>query len=462
MKVKIKNIKNDRSEVMRISLVILLFLMLSNLLFSTDSTIISINDNEMIENVTGSNKYINVLTSIKENHTYSLKTYDTKGNILFSLQNLKNRISFAETLDESNSLVYIVSEGSDLKVGGNLDEVRSFNLQTGQYNWSISSYANVYEISPDRKHLITKTMPLGGDAQGPFEVIDLADGSKLIQKQFKYVYAATWYDSNNVLFAFQEYTKEANPEYAKYKKMKDEQRDLIHERQKIAIKFRRGDISKEDYLTQKQKLDKQIEKLQRKMHPKSESSQTTRTENGRAISTRKKSTTPRKENTIILPAKLSIFNIITGAFESETSVFGLNGDPIYWNNIYVPEIISVDKDKNILFRAAKRKKGYDSYLMRFNKNLGFEKEYHINHPHRFHKIKFNNNLLFVLKQKNSFTFLNTSLQKIDQNQARSQGLIPENINISNNFKRSLIVFYTGIEIDRENGVITVLDSEGSE
>lgn len=428
---------------MRSLLFFLTLFLLQNFLYSRESKTIKYTENEKIEFVTLSVKYLTVFKSNTDFNTYNLSVYDRDGNIVFSRNNLDKYVKFAESVSEFNSLIYITQKSNNKILNGeNLDEITSVNLRTGEENWHTDSYAAEYELSVDRKYLITKVLPIDANTNALFEVLDVFNGTKILQKKFDFAYYATWYDEDQILFAFQEYSADSNPKYIAYSKMKANQADLIHERQLLTIKFKKGFFSEEEYLEQKKKLDMQIDSLKVDIKTK-------------FYSTRFNSI--RREVPVFSPAKLKIYNIKTDRILLEKSVYDATGNVIYFAPIHAPGLLSVDKNRNIYFRGEKKMKDtkLNDFLIKINANMELVWEYHINHPYKFSKILFDHNLYFGFKNLNNYYLLNTDNQKFDSNQIQTEGLLPKNINVEDLFDKQLNIIPNGLEIDEEKRVILI-------
>jgi hypothetical protein len=412
-------------------------------LFAIQKTINLLGD-ETVISITQSEEYINVISS-NPNSKYKLEVYNQEGKSIFKTDYIENGIKLAQTLNGPHSLIYILQGGSKNRIKAeSLDKIISIDLKTGTENWSIDSYSDNYEISPDQKYLITNVQPIVSNVNAPFEIINLSNGNKTLQKNFNYVYHAIWYDVDKILFAFQEFNKEKNPKYNEMLVAEKNMEGIIHKRSLIRYKYKNGEISEKEYFAQKTILDQKIENFSKKK---------------KQFSYRRNSIQKNKYE--LLPAKLGIFNIKTNMFEIEKSIFSEDGEPVFLQNLHIAGLLSVDKDKNVFFRGKKNKSSekFKDRIIKLDNKLDNVWEYHINHPYGFAKIIKNNEVYFGIKNKSDYYLLSTEKKQI-KSQIDILNIIPKNISEEKMFMQQLVNIHENISVKKDGRTINISNEKG--
>ena len=328
------------------------------------------------------------------------------------------------------------------------------DIKTGKENWSVNSLSDSYELSKDKKFILTNETWF--TVRGDLEVISTKDGSKIIRKKIKPPYYATWYDNQRVVIISNEIIHKKNKEYDKYKEIENKRRKLVNYRKINEIKFNRGDIKKAEYNKIQKYLDKQIDSLKSILYPKLEPATPLKekTEEKRTIGRRvRPNKKPRKYKITVTPAKLRIYNILTDTFEKEKTFVDSDGSPVFCDAIDLyGGFIDVDSDRNILFYGNKHKKEkYDMYIFKINANFEMEKDYHINHPARITKISYDKNFYYGIKSNNSgFYLLDTNLSKYSKTEIIEKGLLPKHVNLDYISFEQVLTIDKNIWINRNN------------
>lgn len=283
------------------------------------------------------------------------------------------------------------------------------------------------------------------DSKIDFEIIDLKTGNRIISKNFKFAYYATWYDDKHVLFAFQEFVKIPNPAYSDLSKLNKNKKDLIHERQILTTRYKRGETSKEEFIKRKDEVSSKIEEIKEIIKKK-------------YYKTHRKRK-PDREITVFQTAKLSIYNIETDSYISEKQIYDENAENIYFAPIYENDLISLDNEKNIYFKAKKNTSKFNNYIVKLNGKLDFVKEFQITHPHSILKIIYGDKFYFSIKHVEGYYLLDYSLTKLDKAQIESSEIFPPTVDLNKMFEDQINVISENIRIDKEKRSIFLQTKE---
>ncbi len=438
---------------MRVFIVLSIFILFVKILFSAENNKIQLSEYEKIISTSKSANYAALITYIRSKNVHNLYVYNSSGEIIHSFKDI-NRIIFLAEIIENKTLIYILKGDIDERWVKSKDKITSMDIKTGKENWSVNSLSDSYELSKDKKFILTNETWF--TVRGDLEVISTKDGSKIIRKKIKPPYYATWYDNQRVVIISNEIIHKKNKEYDKYKEIENKRRKLVNYRKINEIKFNRGDIKKAEYNKIQKYLDKQIDSLKSILYPKLEPATPLKekTEEKRTIGRRvRPNKKPRKYKITVTPAKLRIYNILTDTFEKEKTFVDSDGSPVFCDAIDLyGGFIDVDSDRNILFYGNKHKKEkYDMYIFKINANFEMEKDYHINHPARITKISYDKNFYYGIKSNNSgFYLLDTNLSKYSKTEIIEKGLLPKHVNLDYISFEQVLTIDKNIWINRNN------------
>jgi len=321
--------------------------------------VVQFTDSETIDILTESENYVGAAISVNSFQALPRAIlFNKNGDIVFEIED-PERSGFI-VAEPVESLGYFIT----VRRGGGkvLDQIRAFDLNTGQKVWETKANACAYELSPNKNFMITVGDP-GTERTGIFEIINLKDGSK-VDFGYKYhQYCAAWLDDERVVFVFQEWEKN---EVRSIKQdtvldYKIEKTKINSESFQIENLLKKGLITQSDYDKRKQELNERKAKLE-KTAPK-----ITKSEGGRIIRPGVQSSPNPKT------IKLSIYNIKKKDFDQEKYLYKGDGSKISIGvSPNATETINVDKEKNIYIY------GYDTiendrhrYLVKFSENLDF-------------------------------------------------------------------------------------------
>jgi outer membrane protein assembly factor BamB len=340
-------------------IIVLLFVMISIIQPQTIKKVVQFSDSESIDILTESENYVGAAISVNSFQALPRAIlFNKNGDIVFEIED-PERSGFI-VAEPVESLGYFIT----VRRGGGkvLDQIRAFDLNTGQKVWETKANACAYELSPNKNFMITVGDP-GTERTGIFEIINLKDGSK-VDFGYKYhQYCAAWLDDERVVFVFQEWEKN---EVRSIKQdtvldYKIEKTKINSESFQIENLLKKGLITQSDYDKRKQELNERKAKLE-KTAPK-----ITKSEGGRIIRPGVQSSPNPKT------IKLSIYNIKKKDFDQEKYLYKGDGSKISIGvSPNATETINVDKEKNIYIY------GYDTiendrhrYLVKFSENLDF-------------------------------------------------------------------------------------------
>jgi outer membrane protein assembly factor BamB len=338
---------------------VLLFVMISIIKPQIINKVVQFTDSETIDILTESENYVGAAISVNSFQALPRAIlFNKNGDIVFEIED-PERSGFI-VAEPVESLGYFIT----VRRGGGkvLDQIRAFDLNTGQKVWETKANACAYELSPNKNFMITVGDP-GTERTGIFEIINLKDGSK-VDFGYKYhQYCAAWLDDERVVFVFQEWEKN---EVRSIKQdtvldYKIEKTKINSESFQIENLLKKGLITQSDYDKRKQELNERKAKLE-KTAPK-----ITKSEGGRIIRPGVQSSPNPKT------IKLSIYNIKKKDFDQEKYLYKGDGSKISIGvSPNATETINVDKEKNIYIY------GYDTiendrhrYLVKFSENLDF-------------------------------------------------------------------------------------------
>jgi hypothetical protein len=393
---------------------------------SINASEIRLEPSEKIVDVDKIDKY--TLTTIYDTikKSFKISIFDNNKNIVFDKSFSNGKVKYFGLNSSFTNAIYVI------KIDDEKDKIVSINIESGYEDWASFSQAQDYELSPNGDYLLTNVPSISAGNQ-PFQIVSVLDGSILYSRKFSSGFYASWYDDDNVVFAIQEYSVSKNPDYIKIEELNMERTALIEERQLIYIKLKNFEISERDYLEQKRILDNKIQLLgeQLKIDQKtvSRNSGVSPGENAGSDSrlVGKRSVSSQREKQYEFhPAKIKIFNISSLSFTMDNSVFSLNGDPIYLPNMYVDDFLTVDNNKNVFFVGQKNNEvnKHKSYIVKLDKKLQLEWEYHIDHPYKMIRIQGNGMFYFGLNNGNIVYFINERGQKEDSQALYENKIVP--------------------------------------
>ncbi len=160
---------------------------------------VNIEINELSE----SENYVCVQLRDKINDRMSAILFDKKGKeILRVFDPVRSTILLAEFIEKSNTFI-VISQGYEgyQEIEQRNDLIQAIDPNTKKIIWQAESNAEFYEISPDKKYLLTKAIP-DDDRRGSLEIIDLSNGSKLFSDPLLSNFRAIWLDSENIALVY--------------------------------------------------------------------------------------------------------------------------------------------------------------------------------------------------------------------------------------------------------------------
>jgi len=339
---------------------VVMFVLISIAQPQTINKVVQFTDSEIIDILTESENYVGAMISVNSFQALPRAIlFNKNGDIVFEIEDPeRTEFIIAEPVE---SLGYFIT----VRKGGGkvLDQIRAFDLNTGQKVWETNANACSYELSPNKMFMITVGDP-GTERTGIFEIINLKDGSK-VDFGYKYDhYCAAWLDNERIIFVFQEWEK-----YMKRDTLKDPASEYLNNKMKfegelfkLEHKYKNGLITKADYVIKKNELNKLEEELQKNAPMIKKAS------SGRGVP-------PYKTSYIVnsKTMKIILYNLKTRSNDREKYLYKGDGSKI---SIGVSpngsKTINVDKEKNIYIY------GYDTiendrhrYLVKFSENLDF-------------------------------------------------------------------------------------------
>jgi len=339
---------------------IVLFVLISIAQPQAINKVVKFTDSETVDRLTESENYVGATIAVNSFQALPRAIlFNKNGDIVFEIDDPeRSEFIVAEPVE---SLGYFIT----VRRGGGkvLDQIRAFDLKTGQKVWETYANACSYELSPNKLFMITVGDP-GTERVGNFEIIDLKDGSK-VDFGYKYnQYCATWLDDERIVFVFQEW--ENNIERDTINDPKSEylnnKMKLKGEKFKLEYQYNNGLITKSKYDEKKNELNKLEEELQ-KNAPKIK-----KTSSGRGIP-------PYKISYNVNPKtiKIIIYNLKTSSNDREEYLYKGDGSKIHIGpSPNGSKTINVDNEKNIYIY------GYDTvendrqyYLVKFSQNLDY-------------------------------------------------------------------------------------------
>ncbi|HPC36971.1 MAG TPA: hypothetical protein PLO79_10200, partial [Candidatus Marinimicrobia bacterium] len=131
---------------------VLLFMMISIIQPQTIKKVVQFTDSETIDIVTESENYIGVTISVNSFQALPRAIlFNKNGDIVFEIEDPeRSEFIIAEPVE---SLGYFIT----VRRGGGkvLDQIRAFSLNTGEKVWETEANACAYELSPNKKFMIT-------------------------------------------------------------------------------------------------------------------------------------------------------------------------------------------------------------------------------------------------------------------------------------------------------------------
>ena len=432
-------------------LIVFIFNLSQILAANTPKKIIQFAENTEIYDVDMSKHYISVLVKQQNTLQFSAYLYDRNGDIKFEYASAEKYIVKAAGIDQY-SYFLVVTRGSTapLEDSHTPDIIQVFDTKTRKLVWETKSFSISYELSPDRKWLVT-TRPLGPDG---IELINMVDGSK--RSLNIYCSQALFFDNENILVAFQRstenknYVDSLNRLYSEYRETGDEKvsLDFRYHRKNLA-----GSISKNDYDQQRKRLsakEDSIDSIIRDLENK-----TVKDESGKIVAI-----VPRSQNDrwIRNTVKIAIYNIINGTSILEKDLYDNNGNKIFISPDSEVGKINIDSEGNIyVYGNLGTNKPRIRSLLKFNKSfiLQWQK---IFENSSLKKLIYNNNIYFLERQNDQINIINNGNGEsgnlsdfINQHPDIQISDIYQNIN-ENTFK-----FLSNLKIDWKNSAISIIN-----
>lgn len=339
-------------------LLVILFTAISIAESQTVSKAVQFTDSETVDRLTESENYVGATIAVNSFQALPRAIlFNKKGDIVFEIDDPeRSEFIVAEPVE---SLGYFIT----VRRGGGkvLDQIRAFDLKTGQKVWETNANACSYELSSNKMFMITVGDP-GTERVGIFEIINLKDGNK-VDFRYKYDrYRAAWLDNERIIFVFQEWEKgdKQNVQKDPLQEHRRKEREFTKRSIQLKYKYDQGLISKTEYEKQKEELDiikVELEKTKPKMKI---------TPSGGVIYDHGPSTMTPKT------IKVFLYNLATSSIDREEYLYKGNGSKISIGVSPGSNTLNVDKEKNIYIY------GYDlidndrhRYLVKFTENLDF-------------------------------------------------------------------------------------------
>jgi len=425
---------------------VLLFMMISIIQPQTIKKVVQFTDSETIDIVTESENYIGVTISVNSFQALPRAIlFNKNGDIVFEIEDPeRSEFIIAEPVE---SLGYFIT----VRRGGGkvLDQIRAFSLNTGEKVWETEANACAYELSPNKKFMITVGDP-GTERTGIFEIINLKDGSKVDFGYNYNKYCAAWLDEERIVFVFQEWEKNelGNVQQDTVQDFKIQNSKIKSELFQNENFLKKGLITQSEYDKRKKELNEQKAKLEKTI-PK-----LTKSEGGRILHPSIQSSP--KPKTI----KLVIYDMKNNEIDQEKYLYKGDGGKIHIGPFpNASKTINVDKDKNIYIY------GYDTfennrqyYLVKFSKDLNFiwTTKMGIGDITRFST---DSSIYFRSKSADNVTMIDINtgnLISLDEFKMKNPNF--KNIDISYNYRRSKVKIESTCIIDHPNK--TILFKEG--
>ncbi len=293
--------------------------------------IISFGENEKIQEVTKTKSLISVNIHNKRTNKNTVQVFNNDGLEIFSKNGFESYVKDI-VVSEENNLIIIVNNPykNQLLANKGKDEIRAYNIMTGELVWENYSSAKFYELSPDNSKIMTRGNPL--DSSSELEIIDVTSGEKiLLSKKFSHLHTE-WFDNDRIVIIQNKWI--TNPEHKREIESINKKLEKINnELTELGLQYNKGIIAKDEYKQRRKGLIKE----------KYNSSQLESKYQDRFII----------KNPITIPDRgtLYLYNIQNDVIELEKTLLLNNGYPFLikenedeFKNIYVDE----NKDIHLL------------------------------------------------------------------------------------------------------------------
>jgi hypothetical protein len=206
----------------------------------------SFSSDQKIIDYSTSSGYISMITKRSAYPYYTGYLYKKNGLKLFEKTLSKGKFLLNLPLEKAGIHLIAISghEGDEES-----DRMYAYDLENGNLIWEATSVAAHYDISPNQKALLTRSLPVDGRS-AQMEVIYLSDGRKeLIGIPFV---SARWYTDSTIIFVQQFTKKNVNVE-KKLRHLFEQRKKLQHAKRKLSLQLKNEMIEKNEY---QQRLDR--------------------------------------------------------------------------------------------------------------------------------------------------------------------------------------------------------------
>lgn len=343
---------------------------------------INLSENEEIQEIKSNQLYTAVFTytSFKSaEEAYKVCLYDKSGKEVFK-KTLFEQIPGSVFFDNNHENIIIVMNGGVPGSG----IIKSIKINTETINWTASSNASRYVISPDGKKLLTALPPIDSKAQ--LQIIDLKTGSVENINIGNNYYGAEWFDKDRIITC-NRITAESSG--LNERKPGNEIDEISAELARLAKLLKENRIEKDKYNKQvKELIDKRRNLISNTPTREDLLKERTKLSLSEIIKKRKSQISKFNNDKKF---ELVLYNRKTGIVEKRIPMIINNAVIKMPYEGYDINPISIDKNQNIFVSGSLNKK---RHLIQYNKEFQFIKSFPIDKYSMITRFKIGDDYIF--------------------------------------------------------------------